>query len=972
MADGKVVIEILGDSSKFASEVSKLTDTTSKAISSLGSGFSKAGTVLTAAITAPLAIAGVKAARWASQTAANAEQVDIAFNTMLGPERAKKMIADLVEFAKTTPFEMAGLNKATQQMLAYGFAADDVIPMLTDVGNATAALGAGQQGIDAITRALGQMHGKGTAASQEMMQLTEVGIPAWEYLAKALHTDVAGAMEMVTKKAVSADVAIAAIRAGMQGDFGGLMIKQSRTLTGVLSNLSDAATATIMKMYQTDAYKKMTDALSKLADPIQKLVESLMPLFERGMEALAGMATNAANAISQMSASDIQTIAKSIGMLAGTGPALLVIGKSMETAGKMLGVFSKASGTVASGLSVIKGIIPGTLSTVAGLSTGFKSFFGAIAATVQDKLETAILYAWEFRDKLVRAFSGLNNPITAKLTSIVSAAQSTFKSMAATATLHLTSIARNAQGVLATVGGNVAQFMSPVTSALSKAGSAVSAFAAPIASKLGGVGSAIAGVLGPALTGLGPKLLGAVQPAMGVVANLASGFGSATVVLGVLSIAAAVAGTAFVAMGGDITQAASNIASNIVGIADAIPGLASQISSVLPQVASGLASAGPTLAHAFEVLFSQMGAAWQQIAPGLLEAVGAAAGAICDILVASAPFLMAGAMQAFTFILQALTEVAGQLAEAAPQILQGLVDGFVANAPALFEAAQGLFMGLVDGVVAIIPALAAALPQIIDVFISGLPGFVGTLLQAAVDLFVAIVNAIPVILPGLIGNIGNLIGTVVSNLPGFIGALLGAAVTLFTAIVTAVPQIIGSLLGAVGNLLNQAKNAITSFDLGSAGRAFIQGFVNGVSGLASWVVDKVCGVFNGVVGAVKALLGIHSPSRVMAGLGGYTVDGFVVGIAGGKRDVYKAAQDLAEAAQSGVDGYALNVPINKQMDMTASLVANGIYADTNQAIADLSTQMDVMTKRIEDAYGKPVRVDVNNREFGRMVREVSA
>ena len=900
MADGKVVIEILGDSSKFASEVSKLTDTTSKAISSLGSGFSKAGTVLTAAITAPLAIAGVKAARWASQTAANAEQVDIAFNTMLGPERAKKMIADLVEFAKTTPFEMAGLNKATQQMLAYGFAADDVIPMLTDVGNATAALGAGQQGIDAITRALGQMHGKGTAASQEMMQLTEVGIPAWEYLAKALHTDVAGAMEMVTKKAVSADVAIAAIRAGMQGDFGGLMIKQSRTLTGVLSNLADAATATIMKMYQTDSYKKMTDALSKLADPIQKLVESLMPLFERGMEALASMATNAANAISQMSASDIQTIAKSIGMLAGTGPALLVIGKSMETAGKMLGAFSKASNVVANGLSVIKGIIPGTLSTVAGLSTGFKTSFGGIAAVVQDKLETAILYAWEFRDSLLKAFSS------------------------------------------------------------------------SITSKLGGVGNAIAGVFGPALTGLGPKLLGAVQPAMGMVANLASGFGSATVVLGVLSIAAAVAGTAFVAMGGDITQAASNIASNIVGIADTIPGLASQISSVLPQVASGLASAGPTLAHAFEVLFGQMGAAWQQIAPGLLEAVSAAAGAICDVLVASAPSLMAGAMQAFTFILQALTEVAGQLAEAAPQILQGLVDGFVANAPALFEAAQGLFMGLVDGVVAIIPALAAALPQIIDVFITGLPGFVGTLLQAAVDLFVAIVNAIPVILPGLIGNVGNLIGTVVSNLPTFIGMLLGAAVTLFTAIVSAVPQIIGSLLGAVGNLLNQAKNAITSFDLGSAGRAFIQGFVNGVSGLAGWVVDQVCGVFNGVVGAVKALLGIHSPSRVMAGLGGYTVDGFVVGIAGGKRDVYKAAQDLAEAAQSGVDGYALNVPINKQMDMTASLVANGIYADTNQAIADLSAQMDVMTKRIEDAYGKPVRVDVNNREFGRMVREVSA
>ncbi len=44
----------------------------------------------------------------------------------------------------------------------------------------------------------------------------------------------------------------------------------------------------------------------------------------------------------------------------------------------------------------------------------------------------------------------------------------------------------------------------------------------------------------------------------------------------------------------------------------------------------------------------------------------------------------------------------------------------------------------------------------------------------------------------------------------------------------------------------------------------------------------------------------------------------------------------------------------------------------NQAIADLSAQMDVMTKRIEDAYGKPVRVDVVNREFNACIREVSA
>ncbi len=107
--------------------------------------------------------------------------------------------------------------------------------------------------------------------------------------------------------------------------------------------------------------------------------------------------------------------------------------------------------------------------------------------------------------------------------------------------------------------------------------------------------------------------------------------------------------------------------------------------------------------------------------------------------------------------------------------------------------------------------------------------------------------------------------------------LLGAAVTLLTAIVTAVPQVIG--LGAVETYLIKLKNAITSLTL-EAQDTFIQGFVNGVSGLAGWVADQVSGVLAGVVGAVKALLGIHSLHASWLVLkGGYTVDSFVVGIA---------------------------------------------------------------------------------------------
>ncbi len=131
------------------------------------------------------------------------------------------------------------------------------------------------------------------------------------------------------------------------------------------------------------------------------------------------------------------------------------------------------------------------------------------------------------------------------------------------------------------------------------------------------------------------------------------------------------AGTAFVAMGGDITQAAATL--QAISLVLLILSL-----DLLPQISS--------------IKWAQHGSKSLQ---DYSEAVGAVA-TICTFRSFCA-FLMAGVQcKRSPFILQEFTEVAGQLAEAAPQTLQGLVDGFVANAPALFEAAQGLFHGVVD------------------------------------------------------------------------------------------------------------------------------------------------------------------------------------------------------------------------------------------------------------------------------------
>jgi len=63
---------------------------------------------------------------------------------MLGSGRkGRSLLSDMAEFAAKTPFEFPELLDASKRMLAYGFAAKDVLPTMEAVGNASAAVGLG-------------------------------------------------------------------------------------------------------------------------------------------------------------------------------------------------------------------------------------------------------------------------------------------------------------------------------------------------------------------------------------------------------------------------------------------------------------------------------------------------------------------------------------------------------------------------------------------------------------------------------------------------------------------------------------------------------------------------------------------------------------------------------------------------------------------------------------------------------------
>lgn len=248
-----------------------------------------------------LGLASVKAA-------GQMEQTRIAFTTLLKDgEKAKSFLSELEKFAASTPFELPGVLDASKRLLAFGFSAEQVIPILTAVGDSAAALGIGEEGIQRLTLAIGQMQAKGKVSAEEMLQLAEAGVPAWEMLANKIGTDIPTAMDKASKGQISAAEGIQAVISGMNSKFGGMMEQQAQTVNGIMSNIQDSVTQSMVDIGDEiiEAFdikpklKGAQDALGEFTEKVKSIgladaVREIPSGFAGSMAVIAGAALGVA------------------------------------------------------------------------------------------------------------------------------------------------------------------------------------------------------------------------------------------------------------------------------------------------------------------------------------------------------------------------------------------------------------------------------------------------------------------------------------------------------------------------------------------------------------------------------------------------------------------------------------------------------------------------------------------------------
>lgn len=260
---------------------------------------------LVAPVAGAFAISGITSFIGSMAKAAGAQQqFDSSLKNMLrSKERADALSAQVKSFAATTPFELPEVQKATTQMLAFGFGAEDTIPTLRKLGDVAAGLG---QPVGDLAYLYGITRVQGRLYTNDLMQFANRGIPIIEELSKVLGVSQGEVKSLVEQGKVGFPQVEQVLNnlTASGSKFGGLMAAQSQTITGQMSNLSDA-----WGQFKTD------------------LGLSLAPLITRVIGGLSGGIEYLKSAIAWMQAHGplVKNVLTGIAIAAGVYAAVLAV-----------------------------------------------------------------------------------------------------------------------------------------------------------------------------------------------------------------------------------------------------------------------------------------------------------------------------------------------------------------------------------------------------------------------------------------------------------------------------------------------------------------------------------------------------------------------------------------------------------------------------------------------------------------------
>lgn len=221
--------------------------------------------------------------------AADAESTAISFEVLLGSATAaERMIRELNDFARQTPFDFPGVSSAAKTMLSFGVASEDVmndLRVISDIAQGDA------QKLGSLALVFGQIASAGRLTGQDLLQLVNAGFNPLQTISEKTGQSVSSLRDKMSDGLISFDMVREAFRSATSegGRFYQMNEKQSKTLKGLWANLGEGIGLQLRNIGQgiIDAFQlknvlsSTVEATDRFGEAFSSVMETLVPSVSR-------------------------------------------------------------------------------------------------------------------------------------------------------------------------------------------------------------------------------------------------------------------------------------------------------------------------------------------------------------------------------------------------------------------------------------------------------------------------------------------------------------------------------------------------------------------------------------------------------------------------------------------------------------------------------------------------------------------
>jgi tape measure domain-containing protein len=470
----------------------------------------------------------------------------------------------------------------------------------------------------------------------------------------------------------------------------------------------------------------------------------------------------------------------------------------------------------------------------------------------------------------------------------------------------------------------------------------------------------VIGILGNMKWGTIGKGLLAVAATMGVIAVAGALAGPAFVILGLgmlalgVGIAGIGAGLYLVAKGlrllsSEGQKGMTNLAIAVTAFLAILPKIAIDFVKGLVAILDGLAKVAPQIAVALAKILTVMIDMLIKLTPKIGEFLVVLIQQLVMLInTQSAPLIAAG-WTLLRNIMLGISTHAQEIAVLGGNIVINFLNGLASRAGAIVTAAGNLVISVVRGIVSYQSRLVTAGVQLITNFLRGIANNVGKVVTAGANLATRLVSRIASFASRMVSTGADFIVKMVSGIGSAGSRLVTAGTNAATKFVRAVARGLVKMIDegekAIIDFMNGVANALrdNQDELNAAGKnlsnAIMQGAIEGAISAAEGVIQAILAPFKEAINRVKNAIKSKSPSKVFKGIGKAIMDGAVLGVQSGTPGLLASFDELTNPLIALGDTMMNNLAIGIESNVTAEAAANKKLGKIGKALRDgLATQ----------------------------------